>query len=211
MKVLHLIPAAFDYFDDIRDKAMSLAEHEREFNVDAEALTLQYGGVSRQTEKKTAAITPSLGFKGLINGEQILKELEKSDLVHLHCPFLGLARDLVVWKKHHSIPLLVTYYRDVPLSNLFALFVAWYNRHYLPKIFSQADAVCTASGNIAAKTAVGRLMPAGMKDIIFIDQIEEMVRKSDIHLTVAENKIKLVKADVEALAYISIYNKLLSK
>ncbi|EKD42976.1 MAG: hypothetical protein ACD_72C00515G0006, partial [uncultured bacterium] len=47
MRVLHIIPSAFDYFDDIRSEAFKMIDAEIEMGIDAEAMTLEYGAPTK--------------------------------------------------------------------------------------------------------------------------------------------------------------------
>ena len=53
MKVLHVIPNAFEYFTDIHSEAFKILEAEAEYGVEANAITIGYGGVTRK-EAQTA-------------------------------------------------------------------------------------------------------------------------------------------------------------
>ena len=135
MKVIHLIPSAFDYFDDIRDKAMALVNAERELGIDAEAYTLQYGAATQREKNLISQKAPGLNFSGLINGGDLINDLGNYDIVHLHCPFFGLAKNLLAWKKSNPDKILVaTVWREMKITDLFSVFVYLYNCYYWPKI-----------------------------------------------------------------------------
>jgi hypothetical protein len=209
MKVIHLIPSAFNYFNDIRDKAMSLVNRERECGIDAEAFTLQYGTVSRREVIAVAAAAPDLNFKGTVSGPALVKELDNYDVVHLHCPFFGLAKDFIVWKKLHPDKVLVlTYWRDARISDLFSLFLAWYNAFYLPKLFVLCDAVLGLFDNDfdrlkGSKYLRDKTKFADMK--MYYDDLA----KNNIHLTPATDELKLKHSDMEAVACVSFYSLLI--
>ena len=137
MKVIHIIPSAFHYFDDIRNQAMDLVNAERKLGVDAEAFTLQYGAGTRREENIISQKAPGLNFNGLFSGNDLIKDLDNYDIVHLHCPFFGLAKDLLVWKKINPDKILVaTVWREAKITDLFSVYIYLYNRRYLPKILS---------------------------------------------------------------------------
>ena len=74
MRVIHIIPAVYNYFDDIKDFAFGVLEHQLKLGVDADAITLQYGkgDVKKQDYLKlkvyyaTALEKFELAKKGLI-------------------------------------------------------------------------------------------------------------------------------------------------
>jgi hypothetical protein len=140
MKVIHLIPSAFHYFDDIRDRAMALVNAERKLGIVAEAYTLQYGATTKRDEISVSQKMPGLNFHGMFGNDDIIKDLDNYDIVHLHCPFFGLAKDLLAWKKNNPDKILaVSNWRKVIVIDLFSIFIALYNRYFLPKITRLAD------------------------------------------------------------------------
>lgn len=142
MRVIHIIPSAFHYFDDIRDKAIALVNAERKLGVDAEAFTLQYGAATRREENLMSQKAPGLNFNGLFNGDNLIKDLDNYDIIHLHCPFFGMANDLLMWKKLHPNKILVaTVWREMKITDIFSVFIYFYNRYYLPKVFKLCDRV----------------------------------------------------------------------
>ena len=149
MKVIHIIPSAFDYFDDIRSQAFKLLDAQTDSGLETEAFTLQYGVTTKSDRNVAAESAPSHEYKDTHNVGALIASLDKYDIVHLHTPFFGAAGSILKWKRHKtSRPLVVTYYRDQILSDLFSVFVRLYNTFYLPKIFFIADAlICPSFDN----------------------------------------------------------------
>ncbi|MBI5729461.1 MAG: glycosyltransferase [Candidatus Magasanikbacteria bacterium] len=146
MKVLHIIPSAFDYFGDIRAAAFSLVGKLPGLGVEADAFTLQYGSASREEQGEVAATAPSQRFVGLTSVAELIVALGEYDLIHVHCPFFGVAGKIIAWKREHpNIPLVATFHRRVATPDFFSLGIVWYNRYYLPKLFAVADAVAAPS------------------------------------------------------------------
>lgn len=142
MKVIHIIPSAFEYFDDIRARAFKTVSEQNSLGIAADAFTLQYGSVSRGEKAGINAAAPHQHYLGQSSFSQLVYRLADYDAVHLHTPFLGGAGALVKWKRAHpDIPLLASYYRPVKIVDGFSVFIWLYNRFYLPKIFALAQNV----------------------------------------------------------------------
>lgn len=154
MRVIHIIPSAFEYFDDIRSRAFKLLDGLNKLGVEAEAFTLQYGQPNRAVKASVKEVSPSVhDYVGNFDIDSAIENFSDFDIVHLHCPFFGAAGKILRWKKlNPDIPLVVTYYREVRLEDLMSLFIKFYNAYYLPKILKLTDAVLDAEGSIAAKT-----------------------------------------------------------
>ncbi len=143
MRVIHIIPSAFEYFGDIRSQAFKLLDGLHKLGVETEAFTLQYGVSGKSLKDSIKKDSPSVhDFKGNFGIDDLIEDLDEFDIVHLHCPFLGAARKIINWKVlHPDFPLVVTYYRDVPFEDLFSLFIKLYNFYFLPKIFALSSVV----------------------------------------------------------------------
>lgn len=203
MKILHIIPAAFEYFNDIKDRAMALVDQERRAGLDSSAFTLQYGTVGKSDHRQARQVAPTLSFTGLFGKNQVLEEMKEADLIHLHTPFLGMAKDILKWKKENSAqPLMVSYWRKTKTNDLFSFFLKIYNHIYLPKIFLCADAVINHAQN-------------GLPNFVLENRSSKTQRifdlsgtKRNIHLTGTENGIEYMdKTGAEAC--LSIYRHFL--
>lgn len=167
MKVLHIIPSAFEYFDDIRAEAFALLRELDKLGLPTDAFTLQYGGTAREVKTSVGEITkteisagksePTHRYGGLQSVSGMMSNWDDYDIIHLHCPFLGAARKILDWKAAHpDTSLLVTYYRPVAVNDLISLFIRWYNNYYLPKIFIAATAIICFDLVGLIRTAAGR-------------------------------------------------------
>jgi hypothetical protein len=159
MRVIHIIPSAFEYFDDIRSQAFKLLNGLHKLGVETEAFTLQYGSPNKAEKSSIKQASPSVhNFIGDFDINTAIASISNFDIVHLHCPFFGAAGKILYWKKlNPNTPLVVTYSRDVQVGDVMSLFIRFYNAYYLPKIFKLADAVNRfnpeeSSGSIAADT-----------------------------------------------------------
>ncbi len=142
MRVIHIIPSAFEYFDDIRSQAFKLLDGLHKLGVETEAFTLQYGSPNKAEKASIKSASPSVhNFIGDFDIGSAIANFSDFDIIHLHCPFFGAAGKILQWKKlNPNTPLVVTYYRDVRVVDLMSLFIRFYNAYYLPKIFKLADA-----------------------------------------------------------------------
>ncbi len=169
---MHIIPFAFNYFDDIKAKAFTIIDGLSKIGVEVEAFTLQYGGTTKSVKEDIKQSSSRVHvYAGSTNADGLAGSLEGFDIVHLHCPFLGAAKHLVQWKKmHQHIPLVITYYRDVQFTDLFSLFVKIYNAIYLPKIFKLADmVVCQNFDDFRVKRGARYMLEE--KKIVALDEV----------------------------------------
>lgn len=143
LHVLHIIPSAFDYFDDIKKYAFGLVgEMNANDGVFADVFTLQYGPPTKAEKVEVGALSPDQEYKGSEPVKEAVDDFEDYNVVHLHTPFFGAAKDIISWKNDNpNIPLVITYYRDVEATDLMALVIKWYNNYYLKKLFKMADII----------------------------------------------------------------------
>jgi len=199
MKVAHIIPSTFDYFSDIKTAAFSIAEQLDNYDIESNIITLQYQTSEQSQKEEEKEISgpkgpaPSYSFKGLKSMGQAIDELSEYDLVHLHCPFLSAAGKILKWKQDNpNIPLLITYYREVIIKDLISIYITFYNKYYLSKIFKSAGAITCFSEKIARKLNRGKMDD---EKIFNIAVEEEDMREEEnlivVHLTNGRSKVKL--------------------
>ncbi len=143
MKVIHIIPSAFEYFDDIRSQAFKLLEELNKLGVETEAFTLQYGSPNKAEKLSIKESAPSIhNHIGDFDIDTAIASFSDFDVVHLHCPFFGAAGKILRWKiDNPNTPLVITYYRQVKVLDLMSLIIKLYNAYYLPTFFKLADAL----------------------------------------------------------------------
>jgi hypothetical protein len=143
LRVLHVIPSAFEYFDDIKNYAFGLVgEMDRYTGIVADVFTLQYGSPTHSEKEKTSTLAPEQEYIGSEPLPEAVEDFLSYDLIHLHAPFLGGAKQMLQWKQNHpETPLVITYYRDVDVTDLIALGIRWYSNYYLKKLFRQANLI----------------------------------------------------------------------
>jgi len=212
MKIFHIIPSAFEYFKDIKEEAFALVDEiekiEKEGErVEADITTLQYSGPSRAEQRKLEAIVPEKEYYGEYPPRDLVNQFADYDIIHLHAPFLGGGGLIKKWKeKYPDQPLVITYYRDVLLPDLFAYFVKWYNVYYLPKLFSLAD-VITCYNLDDFKKSLGAKYAGGLDKVISLsgEQVSNWTP-----LTGDTDKVKLQQRKIAADILFQIYNSLLT-
>ena len=209
MKVLHIIPAAFDYFDDIKLSAFSLLENQTKLGISAEALTLQYSrGVSKTSREEVVKVAPTARYQGTTPITEAVASFADFDILHAHCPFLGAGGRILQWKKEHPHqPLAITFYRRVNISDLFSLGIWWYNWYYLPRMCAGGEAVAAVSAEIFEQNSGGRYLKDKSK-FIEIDDTSFFLGED---LTKDNNQVQLSPAEREAGKYLWLYNKLLEE
>ena len=143
LKILHIVPAAFDYFDDIKNYAFGLADRMNAYsNIEAEVITLQYNMPTREERAAIKRVSPEHHYERAEAMEEAVEGFSGFDVIHIHVPFLGGAKDILRWKSENpKIPIVITFYRNVPTTDLISWYIKWYNSYYLPKIFAVADVV----------------------------------------------------------------------
>ncbi|MBI5221390.1 MAG: hypothetical protein HY979_01120, partial [Candidatus Magasanikbacteria bacterium] len=87
MKVLHIIPSAFNYFDDIRAEAFGWLEEENNFGLESEAITLEFGSTTKQEQSEIKVVAPNRQFIGQQPISKNSESWDQFDIINLHCPF----------------------------------------------------------------------------------------------------------------------------
>lgn len=143
MKVLHIVPAAFNYFDNIRSEAFAILEEENNFGIDSDVITLEFGSTTKKEQAEVKTASPGSRFMGQQSVVENTKSWDYYDVINLHCPFLGAGSHIINWAKDQpSKRLVITYHNDFKTPDFFSLIIKFYNLYYLPKLFSLAKAVC---------------------------------------------------------------------
>ena len=142
MKILHIIPSAFEYFDDIRAQAFEFLEAENKLGIESDAITLEYGAVSRRKKFEAATIAPSRNYLGQESIEKNVQAWEYYDIVNLHAPFFGAGGKIINFLESNPDKVfLMTYHYDFKTTDFFSFFIKLYNYYYLPKLFKKAKKI----------------------------------------------------------------------
>lgn len=198
MRIIHIVPSAFDYFDDIRASAFQLVDGLYEIGVNVEVFTLQYGSVNKKLKERVSSESTSHhNYAGSVGEKDLIKNLDNFDIIHVHCPFLGAGNKILAWHKAHpQKQLVITYYRDTQVSDFFSIFIKLYNRIFLPKLFVAARVILCADINAFRACSASAYVPEG-KMIIAANQ-----------LVLDKNASKLsLKAEFAAKIFL-VYNKI---
>jgi len=178
MKVLHIIPNAFDYFEDVRHEAFEILEKESELGIDADAITLDYGTITRKEKTETKIVAPSQQYLGQQPIETNVDVWQNYDIINLHCPFFGAGGKILEWIKNHPDKFLIlTYHRDFKTTDFFGYIIKYYNYYYLPKLFKLAT-WALFFGDRRGKSDVGLKIFTDDKKIVILGSFEQNI---DIH------------------------------
>jgi len=218
-KIAHIVPSAFEYFDDIKKNAFETVERLNILGVECLITTLQYQETKKKDLKKIIGTkekpghAPSYKFKGIQNIDKAIASFDDYDIVHLHCPFLGAGGRILKWRKQNpNKPLIVTYYRRVELVDTFSFFIILYNKYYLSRILKLANIIAVFPETFKKTSFVG----LEDKKIINITpgSDEEGEKRLTVDLTNYSNKVKLKKVIISEMSLfklITLYSLLLEK
>lgn len=208
MRVLYIIPTVFDYFDDIRDSAFSLAENLSQLGVEVETLTVQYEKPTKKEEATVATVAPSGKSFGTVPPSDVGKRLAEFDILQVHCPMFGAAGKVLKWKfLRLELPMVITINRRVETPDFFSLLIMAYNLFYLPKLFKTAS-VITCPSLINFKKFFGRSFAKFNDKVI---EVNDSLQFAGEDLTSDSNVVKLSAMERVATKYLTIYNRLIQK
>ncbi len=123
-----------------------------------EVLTPDYGGGKRKEERgKSEGVTQlrplyAWGFAALV--PQLLWQLRRFDVIHLHHPFYGGEEAAALASWFWRIPLVVTYHMQPKASGWVGAIMRWHRRLVEPFILRQAKIILVSSRDYANETIV---------------------------------------------------------
>jgi len=208
MKVLHIIPATMNYFDDIKMASFDIVQKLHEYGVDGDVITLQYDQpkqevieeISGNKEKKIKGIAKSFSYKSSIYLHEALDLMNNYDLVHFHIPFMGAGK-IILQKLNQkkSPPLVVSYYRSVKIVDALSIIISLYSQYYVNKLFKKAKAVIlfpqTCGEDVITKTSENKLMDISInendqkKKRLDEDGIIEIKLNDEMHINISIDKL----------------------
>jgi len=209
MKIIHIIPSAFEYFNSIRTLAFEVVEEQTKIGASVDAITLQYETTGKRLTNEIKKTSYSRKFLGTVPAGKAIKNLDNYDVVHLHTPFLGGANDIIKWAKNKKDTLFViTYYYDFRDEDFIGKIIKWYNNFYLPKIFDLSDQVFVFGVEEFAKTKMfkkvsdfSKILPIlpdkfEKKDEVFhltLDGEEVILNHQELYSFIAYNYLEVYK------------------
>ena len=207
MRVLHIIPATFHYFDDIQSAAFTLVSNLEKLGVETGVFTLQYGGEGGALATQSAVEKAATGrrYGGTLSINEALATFSEYDAVHVHAPFLGAAGKIMAAKQASGVPMLLTIYRPVFTPDFFSLAIKLYNWYYLPRLCALAETITVSSGQaiMARLPSIFRRFRDKMLEVDdtpnFVDpEVERMLADPELN---AEERL--------AIKYQMVYNQFL--
>ena len=210
MKAIHIIPAVFNYFDDIRTAAFGLVDNLQSAGIESDIFTLQYGSAAAapSVQAEVKEVTPKAGrtYKGQLDITKAIESFSDYDIVHLHAPFFGAAGKLLAWKQAHpETPFIFTCHRRAITPDFLSLFLKLYSLYYLPKIFMIGDLVAVPSVP-KFQAYFGASFKKNKDKIIEIDDSSSFLGQD---VSTSPDGAKLKPDERLALKYIMVYNELI--
>jgi len=198
MRIIHIIPAAFNYFDDLKSFLFDIVDLQNGYGVEASAITLQYSGSDVRKEKKklrenqkvatTKKELLKYSFKGVKTISEAIKNLDEYDIVHMHLPFFGAGKLILNWKKEYPrTPLVVSYYYDFKAGDFFSLIIKYYNYYFVPKLLNIADMITCVDDEMFERSFAFKSLKD--KNKLFVLKSEELAKNK--LLTNSQFKVKL--------------------
>jgi len=221
MRIIHIIPSAFNYFDDLKTFLFDIVDLQNNYGVEANAITLQYASLDvkkdkkaleqKRFEAKTKRELPKYDFKGVKSIGEAIEDFDKYDIVHMHLPFFGAGKLILNWKKEHpNTPFVVTYYYDFKAPDFFSLIIKYYNYYYTSKILNIADLVSCIDPDKFEKSFAFKSLKN--KNKLFILESEEFTKfenltNSDFDVKLSSKKLHIEVAKQMVSSYLMLLNK----
>lgn len=209
LKIIHIVPAAFDYFENIKEQALSLAYSQRESGFYVEVSALQYGLNSRKEKEEIKKNFPNMELSGFFNIDEVINNLDNFDIIHIHAPFLGVGKVWQWLKIHPKAKICLTYYQTIEKNDLFAWFIVLYNAIYLPKFFKRANLIIMDDKEKFIESFGKKYFNQDFPVVDLLEASHEVVRENNIHLTKNVQGVKLTMEESRILAYFNFYNFLM--
>lgn len=210
MQILHIVPAAFEYFEDIRKEAFDLVDSLNSLGYDCEIITLQYSAVSKRLEKQVAQETKQrMQFEKIYNDTELKEQMDKAEIIHLHVPFLGMGKKLLKYKQDNpQKKFIITFHQNLPYTDFFTIIIWLYNSFYLRRLVNLADFVVAENEQIFRQGG-GFSYLKDLKKFVSLDNFIDFIIKNDPNLTERLNSFKLDKSNIHtAVAYGELYRLL---
>jgi len=210
MKILHIVPTAFEYFESIRKEAFDLVDSLGQLGFEVDIITLQYGAVSKRFENKIAQETKErIGFEKMYSGDELFEKMEKADIIHLHTPFLGMGGKLLKYKREHpQKKFVITLYQNLPYIDFFTIIIWLYNNYYLRRLMNVADFV-VAENEKVFRSGRGFAYLKDLNKFVSMENFNAFLLESNPHLTENINNLNINKQNLyTTVAYGELYRLL---
>jgi len=209
MKALHIVPAAMNYFDDIKMAAFNIVQKLHDNGIDGEVITLQYDQPTQQDQENVSGTKDKKGtatsfhFKSSVSLQEALSLMNNYDLVHFHIPFMGAGKNIL--KKLNEVdapPLLVSYYRPVKIIDILSVIISLYSQYYVTKLIKRADIVTlfpqTYNKDILTKIPEDKLADISINE----KERKEMKLDEDRVFKIKLNKQTYISISIDKLIYV---------
>jgi len=210
MKILHIVPTAFEYFEKIRSEAFGLVDDLNNLGFACEIITLQYSAVSKRLKSRVAEESEErIGFEKNYGDKELADKLDKADIIHLHAPFLGMGKKLLKYKREHKEKkFLITMHANLPYSDLFTIIIWLYNGFYLKRLMNEADFVVAENEQIF-RAGGGFSYLHDLQKFVPMNNFTDFILENNPGLTEKIDNLKLNKPDLyAAVAYGELYRLL---
>lgn len=219
MKVLHVIPAAFHYYDDIQTEAFKLVDAESQMGVEAVAYTIEYQlpvkntPLTEKEKKKDEPLAPIPAifqrralpqYKGRVKQEEIESDIESFDIIHVHVPIFGAIGKVLEWKKRFpKLRIFVSVHRKSIKNDFFTVLFALYNKIMLPKVFAKTECIIAPSMKMLFYS-YKRVVEPYIERAVELDESSDFLG-TDLSVTTLDWNTLKVK-EILALKCIILYN-----
>ncbi|MDD2646910.1 MAG: glycosyltransferase family 4 protein [Patescibacteria group bacterium] len=165
-KVAHLVCTYPPYQGGIGNTCYFEAKYLSRLNCEVTVLTPEYyikdkkqkiKATVAESEHKIVYLKPWLRYGNAAWTPQVLCQLKKFDIVHLHWPFIGGAEAALYWKLFHpKKKLIVQYQMDLIGHNIFRPIFKIYVWLWLPLMVKLADKIIVSTLDYAQKSQLKR-------------------------------------------------------
>lgn len=207
MKILHIIPSAFSYFEVIRKNSFILVDGLNDMGFENYIFTLQYSAVNKRMEKEVKEQTKNkMNFEKIYSENEFEEKMDWADIIHLHAPFLGMGKKILNYKeKNPQKKLVITVNKNLQYVDFFTIIIWLYNKWYLNKLIQKADFVCATDETVMEKT-VGNRIKKDDKKFVPLNDLFDFINKNNPLLSTELKNIKIKGEQLQnAVAYGELY------
>jgi glycosyltransferase involved in cell wall biosynthesis len=152
MKIAHLTPVFPPYESGISTVCFNEAKELARVGHKVTIFTPHYGRKRIQTLScfsgrglKVSYLRPLFKYGNAAFVPQVVKRLNKFDIIHLHYPFIGAVESILFGSATKHQPLILTYHNDLKANGLKDKIFKIYNKIFLAKIIQIAKCILISS------------------------------------------------------------------